>query len=68
MIIGKAYKVEEIKRRYIFVGKDIELEGVKEIIVSHSGNHRIKTLDNKLHIISPGWLEIEITSDRDWIF
>ena len=68
LIKGKEYSVEETKRRYVFVGKDIELEGVKEIVVSHSGNHRIKTADGKLHIIPPTWIHIEITSDRDWVF
>ena len=68
MIIGKRYSVKESKRRYIFDDINIELENVTEIIVSHSGNHRIKTADGKLHIIPLGWIHIEITSDRDWVF
>ena len=67
MIKGKEYSVKESKRKYTF-GRNIELEDVREIIVSNSGNHKIKTADGKLHIISPEWTHIEITSDEDWVF
>ena len=67
MIIGNRYCVKESKRRYTF-GGIVELEDVEEILVSHSGNHRIKTKDGHLHIISPTWNHIDITSDRDWVF
>jgi len=68
MINGKRYPIKEEKRRYVFVGKDVELENVIEIIVSNSNNHRLKTADGKLHIIPPTWIHIEIDSKEDWIF
>lgn len=43
----------------------VQIEGVKEVIVSTSGFHRLKTDDGKLHIIKPHWLHIEIDAD-DW--
>ena len=68
MIRGKKYSVKENVRKYTFIGAYIELENVIEIIVSNSNNHKLKTADGKLHIISSGWIHIEITSDKDWIF
>lgn len=68
MIRGKKYSVEESKRKYTFSNTYITLENVTEIMVSNSNNHKIKTADGKLHIISSGWIHIEITSDRDWVF
>lgn len=63
-------KVNERSRKYVYPGGNvIELEGVLEIIISSSGNHRIRTRDKKLHIIAPGWLHIEIDSPSGrWAF
>ena len=67
MIKGKKYCIKEDKRKYFFIGANVELENVTEIIVSSSNNHKIKTDDGKLHIIPPTWIHIEIISSRDWI-
>ena len=65
---GKKYSVKESRRKYIFIGANVELEDVTEIIVSSSNNHRLKTANGKLHIVAPNWIHIEITSDEDWVF
>jgi hypothetical protein len=54
-------KLYEKVRRYLFPDTGFTLYDVTELIVSESGNHQIKTKDGKLHIISPGWVHIEIT-------
>ena len=61
-------KLNEKVRRYLFPDTGFTLYDVTELIVSDSGNHRIKTKDGKLHIISPGWVHIEITpgAEQDW--
>ena len=61
-----AVTLKESKRTYHFPkGETVTLEKVTELIVSESGNHRIKTADNKLHIIPTGWLHIEI-NEKEW--
>jgi hypothetical protein len=61
-------KLNEKVRRYQFSDTWFTLYDVTELIVSESGNHRIKTKDGKLHIISPGWVHIEITpgAEQEW--
>lgn len=65
----KPIKLHEDSRIYDFgLGKLVKLEKVVELIVRDSGNHRVKTADGKLHIISTGWIHIEITDNKkkDW--
>ena len=61
-------KLNEKSRRYSFPGNWITLHDVTELFVSESGNHRLKTADGKLHIISPGWNHIEIVpgENQEW--
>lgn len=62
----KAVQLKESKRTYHFPkGEKVVLEKVTELIVSDSGNHRLKTADNKLHIVPPGWNHIEI-DEKEW--
>jgi len=60
--------LNEKTRRYQFSDGAFTLYDVTELFVSESGNHRIKTKDGKLHIISPGWIHIEITpgNGQEW--
>jgi len=67
MIRGKSYPVKEKKRVYRFVDAKVELENVEELIVSNSGNHKLKTSDGKKHIVSPGWMHIEIDREEGWM-
>lgn len=61
-----AVKLSEKERVYHFAnGEKVILTNVVELVTRISGNHRIKTADGKLHIVSPGWLHVEIT-DNDW--
>ena len=61
-------KLNNTKRTYRFPNNEIiELKYVKELIVSDSGNHRLKTQDGKLHIVPTGWIHIEIEKPSgDW--
>ena len=57
-------KVTEKTRLYVFPNNQkIRIDYIRELKVSDSGNHRIITLDGKLHIIPFGWLHIEIESE-----
>lgn len=67
MIRGKSYPIKERRRIYRFVGAKVELENVEELIISNSGNHRLKTADGRKHIVPPGWVHIEIDRDEDWM-
>lgn len=61
-----AVQLKESKRVYRFPNNEtVVLEKVIELIVSTSGNHRLKTADNKLHIIPTGWIHIEI-HEKEW--
>lgn len=63
-------KIEPMEktRTYHFPGGDkIRLENVSEVVVRPSGNHRLKTEDGKLHIVTPGWIHIEIEAES-WTF
>lgn len=60
-------KLSEQKRIYYFPNNEsVVLENVTELKISVSGNHRLKTADNKLHIIPTGWLHIEIHDEKEW--
>lgn len=62
---SKATKLNESKRVYRFPGNEkVVLEKVSELIVTESGNHRIKASD-KLHIIPAGWIHVEI-DEKEW--
>ena len=66
MAIVNTIKLEEKERTYYFAGGDkVELKDVVELGFGSSGTHRVKTSDGKLHIISQGWLHVEITAN-DW--
>jgi len=62
-------KLSEKKRIYTFPNNNIiVLENVTELIVSESGNHRIKTKSDEeisLHIIPTGWIHLEI-KESEW--
>ena len=61
-------KLDKQDRSYVFPGGDeICLFNVVELIVSESGNHRLKTSDRGLHIVAPGWLHISIAKESgEW--
>lgn len=55
----------EKTRTYLFPkGEKIELTDVIEFCNRPSGGHRLKTADGKLHIITPGWLAIELICEE----
>lgn len=56
----------ERKRTYNYPnGAKVALFGVTHLEVRSSGTHRLKTADQHLHIVQPGWVHIEIDAD-DW--
>lgn len=64
--LENAIELKESKRVYNFPnGEKVELKNVIELVVRSSGTHRIKTNDNKLHIIPTGWIHIEI-DEKEW--
>lgn len=59
-------KLKEKERIYHFPDNStVVLNNVVELIVRDSGTHRVKTDDNKLHIIPTGWIHIEI-DEKEW--
>lgn len=61
-----AVKLTEKERVYFFPNDEkVILKNIVELVVRESGTHRIKTNDNKLHIIPSGWLHIEI-DETEW--
>jgi len=65
--MDNAIQLNETSREYIFVGRNVELKGVVELVVRPSGDHRLKTADGRLHIVAPGWLAIHIVDPKaDW--
>ena len=66
--MGSVHKLNENVRTYTFLhGQSVTIEKVRELRLSASGNHRLKTADGKLHIIPGGWLHIEIDSEvKEW--
>ena len=65
--MGQVHKLTEIARTYVFPNQEtITIEAVRELRISASGNHRLKTEDDRLHIIKPNWLHIEIQSEKGW--
>lgn len=64
--IGTPVSLKESSRTYYFPGGEkIVLTNVTELVVRESGTHRLKTADDKLHIIPTGWIHIEI-DEKDW--
>jgi hypothetical protein len=64
--IGKPITLKEKERIYYFPGGNkVQLKNVTELIVRDSGTHRLKTADNKLHIVPIGWIHIEI-DESEW--
>jgi hypothetical protein len=56
----------EKSRTYEFPnGNSVGFHMVTHIYVSNSGHHRLKTADNLLHIVAPGWMSITIDAE-DW--
>ena len=52
------------ERIYYFPNNEkVILKDVCELTVSQSGNHRLKTMDGKHHIIPTGWIHIELDID-----
>lgn len=60
----KTHKITEIARIYTFPNQEtVIIEKPRKLLISASGNHRIQTEDNRLHIIPKGWIHIEIESE-----
>ena len=48
-------------REYTFPGGDkVKIENVAKVAVSESGTHRLETSTGRKHIVSSGWIHIEI--------
>lgn len=63
---GAPIKLDEKERIYTYPGGDkVTLRGVRELIVSKSGNHRLKAVDG-LHIVPPGWIHVHIPDGKEW--
>ncbi len=58
--------LHEVSRRYTYDNFQITIQGVRQLEVSKSGNHRLITEDKHLHIVKPGWIHIEIVSTKGW--
>lgn len=57
-------KPAEKSRTYYFAdGDTVVLKNVTHFLARESGHHRLQTGDGKLHIVSPGWMHIEIDAD-----
>lgn len=63
MSVKKFIELEpaEASREYTFPGGDkVRIDNVVRIAVSDSGTHRLETSDGCKHIVSPGWIHIEL--------
>lgn len=58
--IGDSIKVNWGMNYHFNDNKVVDLNGVKELVIRDSGTHRLKTSDNKLHIIPNKWKYITI--------
>lgn len=65
--MSQTHKLNEITRTYTFSdGSRITIEAVRELSISPSDNHRLKTADGRLHIVRGNWNHIEINSEKGW--
>lgn len=63
--LGKRTKLQEKERIYSYPdGSKVILKNVTELIVSDSGNHRLKA-SGRLHIVLAGFNHIEI-DEEEW--
>lgn len=62
------HDVKEQNRTYIYPdGMKVSIQGVRQIAVSSSGNHRITGEGNKKYIVLAGFRVIEFEAE-DWSF
>lgn len=65
--MSQTHKLNEITRTYTFPdGSRITIEAVRELQISASDNHRLKTADGRLHVVRGTWIHIEIQSEKGW--
>ena len=57
----------ERKRTYRFPCGEVEFENVVRVEVRESGKHRIETAAGRKAFVSPGWISLEIDTDK-WTF
>lgn len=57
----------EKSRTYRFSGGSVTFTNVTHVCVRPSGTHRLQTADGKKHIVSIGWLSIELDIEN-WTF
>lgn len=63
---SSAIQLSEKSRTYFFPNNEkVVLENVTELIIRDSGTHRLKTADEKLHIVPSGWIHVEI-DEKEW--
>lgn len=59
-------KLDEKERTYhYFGGETLSFQNVTELIVRDSGSHRLKTADDNIHIVLPGFIAITI-GEKEW--
>lgn len=61
-----AFNPPERRRVYLFPNEEtVTIDGVSELYVAASGNHKLKTTNGMHYIVSKGWLSIALDID-DW--
>lgn len=59
-------KLNEKSRTYFFPNdQTIRIENAVELTIKKSGDHRLATANDNLHIVPKGWLNIQI-DDKRW--
>jgi hypothetical protein len=62
LVLQELFPMEK-SRTYHFRRGSVTLNNVTHFLARSSGTHRLQTKDGKLHIISKGWLHIEIDAE-----
>lgn len=59
-------ELNEKERTYRYIGgHTLSFQNVTELIVRESGTHRLKTADDNIHIVLPGFIAITI-GEKEW--
>ena len=57
-------EVPERKRTYHFPGGEtFTISDVTHFLARPNGNHRLRTSDGSLYVVSPGWLYVRVEAD-----
>lgn len=63
--LTKPISLNERSRTYVFRDAQLVICDITELIVTNSGNHRLKTKSGLMYIVRPEWLYMIIDAD-DW--